>query len=75
MLRQAKKLYLHYKIICDNFLFVALVQGFELIAPLITYPYLVGVLGMDLYGMVLTAQVLVSYATLLIEFGFQFSVC
>ena len=74
MLRQAKKLYLHYKIICDNFLFVALVQGFELIAPLITYPYLVGVLGMDLYGMVLTAQVLVSYATLLIEFGSN-SVC
>ena len=69
---QIKNLYLRYKVICDNLFFVALVQIFGLIAPLITYPYLVGVLGIDLYGMVLTAQVLVNYATLLIEFGSNF---
>ena len=79
MIREQFKLtlyrnYLRYKKIIDNIFFVGLVQIFSLIAPLITYPYLVSVLGMDLYGMVITAQVMVGYATLLIDFGSN-SVC
>ena len=61
--------YQRYKKIINNIFFVGLVQLFSLIAPLITYPYLVSVLGMDLYGLVITAQVLVGYATLFIDFG------
>lgn len=44
---------------------------FILVAPLITYPYLVRVLGRDLYGWVITAQITASYCTVLIDFGFK----
>lgn len=67
-------IYKRYKSIFDNIFFVGLVQVFGLIAPLITYPYLVGVLGRDIYGTVLTAQMLISYATIVIDFGSN-SVC
>lgn len=67
-------IYKRHKIILDNIFFVGIVQVFGLIAPLITYPYLVDVLGMGLYGIVITAQVLVSYATLVIDYGSN-SVC
>lgn len=67
-------IYLRYKLIFSNLFFVGLVQIFSLIAPLITYPYLVRVLGSNLYGMVISAQVLVSYATMIIDFGSN-SVC
>ena len=42
-----------------------------LIAPLITYPYLVKVLGTELYGWVITAQITATYAIILIDFGFR----
>ena len=37
-----RNLYARYKVIFDNILFVSLIQLFGLLAPLITYPYLVG---------------------------------
>ena len=40
-----RNLYARYKVIFDNILFVSLIQLFGLLAPLITYPYLVDVLG------------------------------
>lgn len=57
------------KVVAENFLYITLLQIFLLIAPLITYPYLVNVLGRELYGLVITAQVLVSYFSILIDFG------
>lgn len=62
------------KTLLANFSYVSMLQVFLLIAPLITYPYLVKVLGMELYGIVITAQVLASYASILIDFGSN-SVC
>lgn len=55
--------------ILENISYISLLQVFNLVAPLITYPYLVRVLGEELYGYVLTAQVLASYFALLIDFG------
>lgn len=69
-----RNLYARYKVIFDNILFVSLIQLFGLLAPLITYPYLVDVLGMELYGLVITAQILVGYMVLVIDFGSN-SVC
>ncbi len=57
------------KTVIENFSYVSLLQIFILIAPLITYPYLVRVLGTDLYGRVISAQVLASYASIIILFG------
>ena len=58
----------HRKIF-ENFSWVAALELFVIVAPLITYPYLTGVLGLELYGYIITAQVLVGYATLIIDFG------
>lgn len=53
----------------ENFSYVTLLQVFILLAPLITYPYLVKVLGRELYGVILSAQMLASYASIIIDFG------
>lgn len=59
------------KRLLSNFSYLAILEMFILIAPLITYPYLVRVLGRDLYGWVITAQITASYCTILIDFGFK----
>lgn len=59
------------KTILENFSYMTVLQVFILLTPLITYPYLTRVLGTDLYGLVITAQVLASYATIVIRFGFD----
>lgn len=50
---------------------MSLLQVFVLISPLITYPYLVNTLGSELYGWVIMAQVLASYASIAVGFGFN----
>lgn len=60
------------KTILENLSYMTFLQIFLLVYPLITYPYLVRVLGKELYGVVLTAQMLASYASLLIDFGSNF---
>ena len=74
MLLSIKEFFQKRKLILENIFFVGIVQIFGLAAPLITYPYLVRTLGLDLYGLVISAQVLVSYATIIIDFGSN-SVC
>ncbi len=58
----------------QNFVYISILQLFLLLAPLITYPYLVRILGADLYGYVITAQVLASYFSIIVDFGSN-SVC
>lgn len=53
----------------SNFSYMAFLQVFMMVSSLITYPYLVKVFGRELYGVVLTAQVLASYVTLVVGFG------
>ena len=53
----------------ENMSYVTILQVFYVVSPLITFPYLTKVLGTELYGLIITAQVLVSYATLIINFG------
>lgn len=64
----------HHRTLIENMSYMTLLQVFLMIAPLITYPYLVRVLGMEVYGWVLTAQMLASYFSILIDFGSN-SVC
>ena len=58
------------KVIFENFSYLTLFQGLSLLFPLITYPYLTRTLGTELYGLVITAQILSSYCSILIQFGF-----
>lgn len=59
------------KTILENFSYITLLQIFVLISPLITYPYLIRTIGKELYGYILTAQIIASYATIIIRFGFD----
>ena len=71
--RLRKKIGSH-KTILENFSYISVLQFVLMLAPLITYPYLVGVLGMELYGIVVSAQILMGYAGILIDLGTN-SVC
>lgn len=42
-----------------------------MITPLITYPYLIRILGQELYGWVITAQIVASYCSIFVDFGFK----
>ena len=66
---EIKKHIKNNKLLLENMSYLTILEGFILIAPLITYPYLVRILGMDLYGIVITAQALASYASKIIDFG------
>lgn len=57
------------KVLLENMSYLTILEVFILIAPLITYPFLVKSLGMEIYGLVITAQALASYASKIIDFG------
>lgn len=69
MIKRCRDIIKKYKIVFENFSYIAAMRIFVLISPLITYPYLTKVLGSELYGVVLIAQMLSSYASLLIDYG------
>lgn len=57
------------QILLENFFYMSILQLFVIIAPLITYPYLNSRLGVELFGVILSAQMLVGYASVFIDFG------
>lgn len=68
-----KQQILNNKIIIQNFSYLSLLQVFTLVIPLVTYPYLIKVVGLKLYGVVIFAQAIVSYISVFINFGFDIS--
>lgn len=56
-----------------NISYLSLLQVFNLIAPLLTLPYLIKTLGSSLYGELIYAQAIVYYALVFISFGFDIS--
>ena len=59
------------KTLIHNFSYLSVLQVFNLLVPLLTYPYLIRVLGKENYGLVVYAQVVVSYFQILINFGYN----
>ena len=70
LLDSAYSLLKRNKVIFENFSYLTLFQVLGMVFPLITYPYLTRTLGAELYGLVITAQVLSSYCTIVVQFGF-----
>lgn len=61
------------KKILESFSYLTLIQIFNMLMPLITYPYLVRILGAELYGTIVFVQAIVGYFSIIINFGFNIS--
>lgn len=70
-IEKAKKIISNNSVIFENFSYVALLELFVVISPLITYPYLIKTLGTELYGLVILAQIFASYAVIVVNFGLR----
>ncbi len=62
-----------HKILIQNFSYLSALQIFNMVLPLITYPYLIRVLGKETYGLVVFAQAVIGYLVILVGFGFNIS--
>jgi len=57
----------------ENFSYLSILRLIQILAPLLTYPYLIKVLGAEQYGVVILSTVIVGYFAILIDFGFDLS--
>lgn len=73
MISKLKRIVLNNMIQIKNFGYLSALQLFTLFIPLITYPYLIKIIGKEIWGEIIFAQVIISYASLLINFGFDVS--
>lgn len=61
------------KRVFSNFISLSFLQGANLILPLITFPYLVRILGIEKYGLIIFAQAFIAYFSTLTNYGFDLS--
>lgn len=60
----------HKKRIIHNFISLSLVQGLSILFPLISFPYLLRVLGVEGFGLFSMLQTVLMYFDLFVSFGF-----
>ena len=58
----------------ENFFSLASLRLFTIVVPIITFPYLVRVLGSEKYGLVMWAWSIINFFILFVNFGFGLSV-
>lgn len=68
-----KSAFKKHKTLISNFNYLSVLQLFQLITPLIIYPYLIRVLGKEIYGVVAFSYAIIAYLTVFINFGFDIS--
>lgn len=61
------------KRISGNYVSLLLIQVTNLILPLVTFPYLISVLGIDTFGLIMFAQALCAVLYIIVDFGFSLS--
>ena len=62
-----------FKIIRDNFFSLTSLKVLTYILPLITFPYLIRVLGIEKFGLIMFAQATMYYFEIVVDFGFNLS--
>ena len=60
-------------LLIKNFIYMALLQGANYLLPLITVPYIARVISPDQFGLVSYSQALITYSTILINYGFDYT--
>ena len=60
-----------YKGLISNFSYLSVLEVLKVVFPLLTVPYLFRVLGVDIYGLVVFAQSIIAYLSILISFGLE----
>ncbi len=60
----------HRKRLVENLISLSAVQGLSILFPLITFPYLIRVLGIEGFGVFSLVQTFIMYFDLLVSFGF-----
>ena len=71
MLSKLKKAVSQNKRIISNFSYLSVLQLFNILSPLIAYPFLIKALGKETYGLDIFAQAVVGYLVILVAFGFN----
>ena len=61
------------KRLLSNFFSLSVLQIFTYVLPLLTLPYLVRVLGVDMFGLVMFAQAFLVFFNILVDYGFNLS--
>lgn len=62
-----------YRILAKNLGYLTFIKIFNLILPLAVYPYLIKVLGVEKYGLVVFAEAIITYFSILVSYGFNLS--
>lgn len=68
---QIKTILANHGSFLTNIGYLSVVQVVNMLLPLITYPYLIKVLGSNNYGLIIFYQAIIAYLIILINFGFD----
>ena len=71
MIRRVKRIINENKILLENFSFLSVLQVSNLLIFLLIIPYLFRVLGKENYGLVVFAQTIAIYFSIIVNFGFN----
>lgn len=71
MIKRINSFLVNNRVILENFSFLSILQVSNLLVFIVTIPYLLKVLGKESYGLVVFAQTIALYFSIVINFGFN----
>lgn len=62
-----------FKTLLGNFTYLSILEVITILFPLLTYPYLIRVIGAEKYGIIVFSQAVIAYVVIVVNFGFNVS--